>query len=93
MRDWRTIKPIPVEDCIRLCYEILMQACRDYWNRQKSPEYRIKQRQDARFWLFFSDKTGPGSMPWVCEALDIDLDWMRARIKELKFKPKTGILW
>ena len=90
MRDWQDIKPVPVEFCIRLCYEILNRSCEDYWNRQKSPAYRIKQRQDARFWLFHSDKTGLGSMVWVCEALDIDIGWVRAKIKELKFKPKNS---
>ncbi len=73
----------------RLWYAVILQAIEDY---QKDPgRYNIKTRKTikryrdtAEFWIFKSKLKSPGSLHWVCENLELDIEAIRFFAKHNK---------
>ena len=67
----------------RLATGILQQALRDLAPYRPGNLEARKWRRDAIQW-FFSEDTSPGSISWVCQALDLDLYSLRRQLCVLK---------
>ncbi|HLV00405.1 MAG TPA: hypothetical protein VKZ59_04010 [Acidobacteriota bacterium] len=67
----------------RLASGILQQALRDLAPYNPGNLEARKWRRDAIQW-FFSEDTAPGSVSWVCRALDLDLYSLRRQLCVLK---------
>lgn len=67
----------------RLASGILQQALRDLAPYKPGNLEARKWRRDAIQW-FFSEDTSPGSVSWVCRALDLDLYSLRRQLCVLK---------
>ncbi len=48
----------------------------------------LATREDAREWLFESERTGPFTFRWVCSHLDLDHSWL---VKNLNEMQKIGV--
>lgn len=67
----------------RLATGILQQALRDLAPYKPGNLEARKWRRDAIQW-FFSEDTSPGSVSWVCRALDLDLYSLRRQLCALQ---------
>lgn len=67
----------------RLATGILQQALRDLAPYKPGNLEARKWRRDAIQW-FFSEDTAPGSVSWVCHALDLDLYSLRRQLCTLE---------
>jgi hypothetical protein len=41
-----------------------------------------RDRTSAIFWLYKSKQNGPGSLIWICEALELSVDFIREYVRE-----------
>ncbi len=59
---------------------VLARAVEDYRYAGKNKE-SLAYRKDARQWIQCTDFTGVGSFSYVCDALDLDPDAVRYRLR------------
>lgn len=69
-------------NCRLLWVMVMRQAMRDLVSDDQRDGQFVKR--EATMWLFNSTEAGPGSLPWVCEALDLDVSYVRRKSKELQ---------
>jgi hypothetical protein len=61
-------------------FMVLWQAVFDYKRKGLGHDH---WRRKAGYWLFRSEKTDAGSLPWICEALDFPIDRVRNVAKDV----------
>jgi hypothetical protein len=66
----------------KLWAAVLAQAIVDSKRDSEGNKNHKRNRSSAIFWLYKSKQNGPGSFIWICEALELSIDFVREYVRE-----------
>lgn len=78
---------LPSEQEREFLAHLIMDAI-DNYRRPKTD----RRQKEASVWLFHETNVGPPSFVWICETLNLDVDYMRGRIKQSTLRPPSRVV-
>jgi len=79
---------IEIEEIYQVWLAVIEQAICDFcidlrrYENHAATVFAERIKREAAHWLFKSDNTGVGSLPWICENLTIPIECVRRAASE-----------